>query len=95
MTHETGTLGNARAGYRRSVFLIFGFKSSDRRLAAPTLFHAYCGATVAQVLIKRTTKFSLFFIPLFPVRPARYYLQCTNCGVVQEVDSREAERLGV
>ena len=77
------------------VFLIFGLKSSDRRLAAPTLFHAYCGATVAQVLIKRTTKFSLFFIPLFPVRGPRYYLQCTNCGTTQAVEAREAERLAV
>ncbi|GAA3343669.1 hypothetical protein GCM10020358_43840 [Amorphoplanes nipponensis] len=77
------------------MFLIFGLKSSERRLAAPTLLHAYCGATVAQVLIRVTTKFSLFFIPLFPVRPARYYLQCTNCGVTQQVDSREADRLAV
>jgi len=77
------------------VFLIFGFKSTDRRIAAPILLHAYCGATVAQVLIKRTTRFSLFFIPLFPVRPAQYYLQCTNCGGTQEVGSREADRLAV
>jgi hypothetical protein len=77
------------------VFLIFGFKSSDRRIAAPILLHAYCGATAAQVLFKRTTRFSLFFIPLFPVRPARYYLQCTNCGVAQDVDSRQADRLAV
>jgi len=77
------------------VFLIFGFKSTDRRIAAPILLHAYCGATVAQVLIKRTTRFSLFFIPLFPVRSARYFLQCTNCGGTQEVGSREADRLAV
>ena len=81
------------AGYRQRVFLIFGFKSSDRRIAAPTLLHAYCGATVAQVLIKRTTKFSLFFIPLFPVRPARYFLQCTNCGVTEAVDERHVAQL--
>jgi hypothetical protein len=87
--------GNARAGYRRGVFLIFGFKSSDRRLAAPVLLHAYCGATAAQVLIRRTTKFSLFFIPLFPVRPARYYMQCTNCGVTETVSARDADRLTV
>ena len=77
------------------MFLIFGFKSSDRRIAAPVLLHAYCGATAAQVLIRRTTKFSLFFIPLFPVRPARYYMQCTNCGVTQDVDARDVDRLSV
>jgi hypothetical protein len=88
-------MGMRRLGTVDCVFLIFGFKSSDRRIAAPTLLHAYCGATVAQVLIKRTTKFSLFFIPLFPVRPARYYMQCTNCGVTQDVDARDVDRLAV
>jgi hypothetical protein len=75
------------------VFLIFGFKSSDRRLAAPVLLCAYCGVTAAQVLVKRTTKFSLFFVPLFPVRPARYFMQCTNCASTRTVDAREVERL--
>jgi hypothetical protein len=84
-----------RLGTVHPVLLIFGLKYSDRRVTAPVLFHAYCGATVAQVLTKRSTRFSLFFIPLFPVRPARYFLQCTNCGVTQEVDSREADRLAV
>jgi hypothetical protein len=88
-------MGVHRLGTVHPVFLIFGFKTSDRRIRASVLFHAYCGATVAQILIKRSTKFSLFFIPLFPVRPARYYLQCTNCGVAQEVDSRDADRLAV
>ena len=77
------------------MFLIFGFKSSDRRLAAPVLLCAYCGATAAQVLVRRTTRFSLFFIPLFPVRPARYYLQCTNCANTRTVDARDADRLSV
>jgi len=77
------------------VFLIFGFKSSDRRLAAPVLLCAYCGATAAQVLVRRTTKFSLFFIPLFPVRAARYFMQCTNCANTQSVDARDVERLTV
>ena len=88
-------MGVHRLGTVPPVFLIFGFKTSDRRITASVLFHAYCGATAAQILIKRSTKFSLFFIPLFPVRPARYYLQCTNCGGAQEVDSRDADRLAV
>lgn len=86
---------SAPAGYRRGVFLIFGLKSADRRVAAPVLLCAYCGATAAQVLIRRTTKFSLFFIPLFPVRPARYLLQCTNCANTRAVDARDVDRLTV
>lgn len=77
------------------MFLIFGFRTSNRRLATPILVCAYCGATAAQALIKRTTKFSLFFVPLFPVRSATYYLECTNCGRAQAVDPRDAARLAV
>jgi hypothetical protein len=88
-------LENAPAGYRRGVLLIFGFKSSDRRLGAPVLICAYCGVSAAQVLIRRTTRFSLFFIPLFQVRPPRYFMQCTNCAAAQPVDARDVDRLTV
>ena len=97
------------------MFLVFGFKTSDRRLGSQVRRCEVCavpilqfpgadvrdvawdvqdrrgaGVTAAQVLIRRTTKFSLFFIPLFPVKPATYYLQCTNCGAVRRTDRRAA-----
>jgi len=68
------------------MFLIFGLKSTDRRLGSQVRPCEVCGATAAQVLIRRTTKFSLFFIPLFPVKPAAHYVQCTNCGTVRRAD---------
>jgi hypothetical protein len=68
------------------VFLIFGLKSADKRLGAHVRPCEICGATAAQVLIRRTTRFSLFFIPLFPVKPASYYMQCTNCGSGRRTD---------
>ncbi len=45
-----------------------------------------CGFTASQILIRRATKFSLFFIPLIPVKPASHHLQCTNCGTVRRTD---------
>ncbi|MEU4833615.1 zinc-ribbon domain-containing protein [Streptosporangium sp. NPDC023615] len=51
-----------------------------------------CGNTAAQVLTRRVTKFSLFFIPLFPVR-SRYESQCTFCGAAYGVSKDEANRL--
>jgi hypothetical protein len=68
------------------VFLIFGLKSADKRLGSHVRPCEICGVTAAQVLVRRTTKFSLFFIPLFPVKPASYYVQCTNCGSVRRTD---------
>jgi zinc-ribbon family len=70
------------------VFLIFGLRSADKRLGSQVRPCEVCGATAAQVLIRRTTKFSLFFIPLFPVKPATHYVQCTNCGSVRRTDRR-------
>jgi len=68
------------------VFLIFGLKSRDSRVGSHVRPCEVCGAVAAQILIRRTTKFSLFFIPLFPVKPAAYYMQCTNCGTVRHAD---------
>jgi hypothetical protein len=48
----------------------------------------FCGVTAAQVRIRRSTRFSLFFIPLFPVKPASGYLQCSNCGAIRRTDMR-------
>ena len=68
------------------MFLIFGFKTADKRHGSQVRPCEICGVTAAQVLIRRTTKFSLFFISLFPVKPASYYVQCTNCGSVRRSD---------
>ena len=68
------------------VFLIFGLKSRDTRVGSHVRPCEVCGAVAAQILIRRTTKFSLFFIPLFPVKPASYAVQCTNCGTLRGAD---------
>ena len=62
------------------MLLIFGFRSKDKIAGSWVGRCEVCGATAAQTLVRRTTKFSLFFVPLFPVRPARYFVSCTNCG---------------
>jgi hypothetical protein len=62
------------------MFLIFGLRSKDTILGSRLGRCEVCGATAAQTLVRRTTKFSLFFVPLFPVRAARYFVTCTHCG---------------
>ena len=62
------------------MFLIFGLKSRERRLGSPIGVCPVCGNTAAQVTVRRSTWFSLFFIPLFPVKPASQYSTCTYCG---------------
>ncbi|MCH6162900.1 zinc ribbon domain-containing protein [Streptomyces marispadix] len=73
--------------------LIFGTSTKMHQLAMLNLLCAFCGNPSAHSLRKRVTKFSLFFIPLFPIAPAKHYLQCTFCGGASEVTKENAEQL--
>jgi hypothetical protein len=73
--------------------IIFGFRTNVRRLAMLTMVCAVCGSTAAQAVSKRTTKLTVFFIPLFPVRRGTYHLQCTYCGTGSPLDPADALRL--
>ncbi|GID28692.1 zinc-ribbon domain-containing protein [Paractinoplanes brasiliensis] len=71
------------------MFLIFGVRGKDKIVGSRLGVCEVCGATAAQTLIRRTTKFSLFFVPLFPVRPARHFVACTNCGRLRNAAREE------
>lgn len=73
--------------------LIFGTSSKMHQLAMLNLLCSFCGNPSAHALRKRVTKFSLFFIPLFPVMPAKHQLQCTFCGAASEVTKENADQL--
>ncbi|MFD6418357.1 zinc-ribbon domain-containing protein [Streptomyces sp. NPDC060194] len=72
--------------------IIFGTKAYLHTLAMLTLLCGVCGNPAAHPLTKRVTKFTLFFVPLFPVS-TRYRTQCTFCGAERKLDAAEAERL--
>lgn len=73
--------------------LIFGTSTKMHQLAMLNLLCSFCGNPAAHSLRKRVTKFSLFFIPLFPVAPAKHYLQCTFCGGASEITKENADQL--
>ncbi|MEV7284724.1 zinc-ribbon domain-containing protein [Streptomyces sp. NPDC093252] len=72
--------------------IIFGTKGYLYQLAMLTLVCGRCGNPAAHALRKRVTKFSLFFVPLFPVS-TKYLTQCTFCGAEERVSEEQAERL--
>jgi hypothetical protein len=74
------------------MMLIFGLRTVIHRLGVLTTVCHNCGNSAAQVLSKRVTKFTLFFIPLFPVRE-KYGMQCTFCGASYDVSKDEASRV--
>lgn len=73
--------------------LIFGSSTKMLQLAMLNLLCGFCGNPSAHSLRKRVTKFTLFFIPLFPVAPARHFLQCTFCGGASEISKENADQL--
>ncbi|MFI6132618.1 zinc-ribbon domain-containing protein [Micromonospora sp. NPDC051141] len=76
------------------MFFIFGLRTKVTRSGVVTRVCRHCGNRAAQVITRRATKFSLFFVPLIPVR-TRYAQQCTFCGAEYDISRAEAERLPV
>ncbi|MCN9244835.1 zinc ribbon domain-containing protein [Streptomyces sp. RY43-2] len=72
--------------------IIFGTKGYLHALAIITLLCGHCGNPSAHALRKRVVKFTLFFIPLFPVS-VKYLTQCTFCGAQERVTVEQATQL--
>jgi len=72
--------------------LIYGWKSYARVLAVLRLVCGQCGNASEHVLRKITTKFTLFFIPLFPINK-KHTLFCTACEHEQKLQGAQAQEL--
>ncbi|GAA4867072.1 zinc-ribbon domain-containing protein [Actinomycetospora straminea] len=72
--------------------IIFGTRRTVTQLAMVVLTCVNCHRSAANAVIRAVTKFTLFFIPLFPIR-TRYATQCTACGFLMWVDKGQAEQL--
>jgi hypothetical protein len=72
--------------------IIFGTKGYVHQLAMLTLVCGSCGNPSAHALRKHVTKFTLFFVPLFPVS-VKYSTQCTFCGTQRRLTAAEAEQM--
>ena len=68
------------------MFLLFGFRTKEHLVRTITMMCEVCGWEAPQSLFRRTTKFTLFFVPLFPVKPSRHYLVCGHCRAARETD---------
>ena len=72
--------------------VIFGFRTKVFVLAMMTLLCPRCGNPAAHPLHRSVTKFTLFFVPLFPVK-SRYTTQCTFCGFTNHLSKDQARQL--
>ena len=73
-------------------FVIWGFRRYVTALGMLTLVCGHCQRPTAHPLRKVVTKFTLFWVPLFPTS-TKYVLQCTFCGYAQQIGQDEADRL--
>jgi hypothetical protein len=80
------------AGQDLSMLIIWGYKRYLQQLAMLTFLCGNCGNPAAHTLSRAVTKFTLFFIPLFPIS-SKYFTQCTFCGTSRRVGKEEATRL--
>ena len=61
------------------MFFLFGLTSRERMLFARNATCHFCGQYVAQRVLQRRTKLTVFFIPLLTVNRKRLMV-CSNCG---------------
>jgi hypothetical protein len=74
------------------MFIIFGIKRLKRRLATVFALCSQCRSPAAQVVVRVSTWFSLFFIPVIPLGQ-KYISTCTLCGQSIKLDKTQALHL--
>ncbi|GAA3389199.1 zinc-ribbon domain-containing protein [Cryptosporangium minutisporangium] len=74
------------------MFLIFGFRTKAHVLGRAAGGCQVCGQPGSALVVRETTKFSLFFVPVLPVR-SRYVLECQHCRSRVKISRGEANRL--
>ena len=69
--------------------IIFGTKTYVTALAIIQFVCSTCNVRAAQRVLKRVTKFTLFFIPTFPIGTQNYVV-CVNCGATIPISKEQA-----
>src|SRR5215212_8896991 len=84
--HRTGVRGCAanEGPKERRPMLIWGWRTRIYVLAMTTFLCGRCGNPASHAVRKAVTKFTLFFIPLFPIS-VKYTAQCTFCGIENRI----------
>jgi glutaredoxin len=71
------------------MIIFWGYRTRVLQLAMVTFLCGRCGNPSAHALRKAVMKFTLFFIPLFPIN-VKYSSQCTFCGATNRLTKEQA-----
>lgn len=74
------------------MLLIWGTRRTVQTLLMLTMLCGRCGNPAAHSVQKFVTKFTFFFIPLFPIS-TRHVTQCTFCGITRGVTKEQVEQM--
>ena len=74
--------------------IIFGLRSFVKQLAMLMLVCGRCRNPAAHRVLQVTRMFTLFFIPLFPIKRSRH-MTCTFCGAGTKLTKAQADQLVV
>jgi len=71
------------------VILLFGTRARDALIVIVTFACLRCGVTAPQRVLHRTLRFTLFFVPLIPLR-STYRVACPTCGLETRLTKDQA-----
>lgn len=72
------------------MILLFGTRLRTTVIALVSFVCPFCSKDVPQRVLKAVNRFTVFFVPLFPVS-TRYLNECSNCGGVTDVSREQAD----
>jgi hypothetical protein len=71
------------------VILLFGTRASLEAMLTVTFVCHFCGVAAPQQVYRRSTRFTLFFLPLFTLS-RKHFVECSNCGGTTELTAEQA-----
>lgn len=74
------------------MFILFGFKTVQHPLPGRPATCQRCGRFVHHALDERSTRFTLFFIPVLTTSRS-YRITCSNCGTISSLTRRQKNTL--
>ncbi|GAA1989541.1 zinc-ribbon domain-containing protein [Amycolatopsis minnesotensis] len=72
--------------------IIYGWRTKVHDRGTATLVCAQCQNPAAHVVRNAVKKFTLFWIPLFPIG-SKWFTQCTFCGAANKTTKAEAQQV--
>lgn len=73
------------------MLLIFGTGIRETIINVVSFVCGYCHMNAPQNVIKRSHRFTLFFLPLFSFS-TRYVNQCSNCGAETALAPQQVQK---